>query len=181
MFVAVEGTVHSSVDVVIGDSPPKESAIVFPVPTPPFVDLAVAISATSVQDVPSQYSVFAPSGAGFSPPENTANVCTPDASPCPLPLLSSAISVQEEPSHDSTLLPAAGAGLPPTARPAVFVEPVALGPAHPVLSSAIFVQPEPFHSSTKAELPPGLGGTAGFLFPPTSKPDVLVPTPPDKE
>ena len=97
------GAVNSSVPAWGLTCPPiAKPATVFPVPPKPL--LAKDKSAISVQEVPFHTSVFALLGP--SPPKNNAAVdVVPDAAPCPLEVLYSATSVQDDPSHCSTLVP----------------------------------------------------------------------------
>jgi hypothetical protein len=64
------GASHSSVFALTGLAPPKAMAEVLSAPAPPMVYLAVAKSATSVQEVPSQNSVRAEAEPVYPPKAN---------------------------------------------------------------------------------------------------------------
>ena len=96
----VAGAVHSSETAVTEPVvPPNINATVL-VPAPPPCPLEVAKSASSVHEVPSQYSV-APV-TGLSLPKPNPAVTVPTELQFVLPVFISATSVQLEPSHCST-------------------------------------------------------------------------------
>jgi hypothetical protein len=101
----ISGAVHSSVAAVTGGVPPPIAKAELDEPTPEdkFL-LAVAKSFNSVQEDPSQNSVFATTGEpAVSPPKTIPLVCIPAALKSTFAEFISAISVQLVPFQDSTL------------------------------------------------------------------------------
>ena len=144
----VAGAVHSSVKFPDG-SVPEAITIAFVVPAPEsFADLAVPKSATSVQDVPSQFSV-APVAGGVPPPATKAAVLSPAPVGFDRAVFIFVISVHDEPLNDSTesCLPGAdGNPDPPTANIAVVV-PVPPPSYLPTFISPVSVHADPFQDS----------------------------------
>ena len=106
--------VNSSVfATLVGVAPPKYIAELLVGDCPAPTALAVAKSATSVHDDPSQPSVSATLAVVVSPPKIKPAVTSPADPTTPyLPVFTSAISVQLEPSHCSTLVGYAGGDAP---------------------------------------------------------------------
>ena len=100
ILVNVEGAVHSSVAATTEPVlPPKDKAEVY-VPSPPFSSTDADKSLTSVQELPSQASVFAVEG---SPPKSKACVLVAPPDPaCDLAVFISPVSVHDDPSKFST-------------------------------------------------------------------------------
>ena len=85
--------------------PAIHKAAVLVVPAAAVAYLAVFKSATSVHVLPFQFSALAALVVPVYPPKYIVAVCVPEPCVCPLEVLISVVSVQLEPSQDSTLVP----------------------------------------------------------------------------